>query len=76
MGLRRAIIEQVFKVKQVEGIFSDAINNYAASATAATTTPQRVGQVMIGSSGGTWLAWKAKATGATGTAAWESLPIT
>lgn len=74
-GPRRAILEQVFKVKTVNGIFSDAINNYAASATAATTSSTRVGQVMIGSSGGTWLAWKAKAVGA-GTSAWESLPIT
>ena len=75
MRLRTAVLREVFKVQNVNGIFSDAIHNYAASATAATTASTRVGQIMIGSSGGTWLCWKAKAVG-TGTAAWEALPIT
>ena len=78
MRLRTAILKQVFKVNTVNAMFSDAIHSYAASAAAATSanqTAKRVGQIMIGQSGGTWLAYKAKATG-TGTAAWESLPIT
>ena len=78
MRLRTAILEQVFKVTTVNGMFSDAIHSYAASAaaaTASTQTAQRVGQIMIGQSAGTWKAWKAKATG-TGATAWEALPIT
>jgi len=70
MGLRRAIIEQVFKVKQIEGIFADADNAYYASATAVTQSPIRKGQIIWGSSAGTKKIYLAIAATGTTAAAW------
>lgn len=77
-GLRSALLKKVFNVKTVNGMFSDAVNTYAASAAAITaTTPTRVGQLMIGQSAGTWTCYRGIATGtaATGTTGWEALTI-
>jgi len=77
MRLRTAVLRQVFKVQNVNGMFSDAISNYAASKTAITATAcTRVGQIMIGSSGGTWLAYQGIAVGSTGATGWVAMTIT
>jgi len=79
-NVRRAVLEQVFKVKNVKAMFSDAEHRYYASAAAATITPKRKGQIIIGNTGATWLAYVGKvgsdtASTATGTAAWNVLDI-
>lgn len=75
MGLRRAVLEQVFKVSTTQGMFSDIVHAYYASATAVAISPMRIGQIVWGSSAGTNKVYLGKAevgTG-TGTSAWTDI---
>ena len=76
MGVKHSILKQVFKVHQVESVFSDAVHGYFANAAGVTLTCKRVGQICIGNSGATWLAYIGISAGDTANTGWVALTIT
>lgn len=74
MGVRRAVIERLFKVKTINGAFSDCFKGSYANATAITMTGARLGQLVVASAAGVIDAvYVCKATGTAGTAGWTEL---
>ena len=74
MGIRRAVIERLFKVKSFNGAFSDAIKGSYANATAITVDCARLGQLCVSQQAGVIDAiYVGKAVGSTGTAGWIEL---
>lgn len=75
MGIRRAVIERVFKVKHLQGAFSDAVKGSYANATAIDISADRLGQLVISTQAAVIDAvYVATATGTTGTAGWTEIP--
>ena len=74
MGVRRAVIERIFKCKTMNGAVSDAFYGSYANATAITMSGARLGQLVIASQAGVIDAiYVCKATGTSGTAGWTEL---
>ena len=75
-GLRTIVLENIFKVQTVNGVFSDAIHEYAANAAAVAATCVRVGQILAGESSGTYKAYIGISAGDTADTGWVELPNT
>jgi len=74
MGVRRAVIERLFKVKTINGAFSDAVFGAYANATAITISGKRKGQLVVATASGVIDAvYVCKTPATTGTAGWTEL---